>query len=61
LNDLVDTQGRSALSFRKWLGGEAKINAYTHNLAMKGGEKLAEILGTQVMGNAEEITLNMVS
>jgi hypothetical protein len=27
---------------------------------MKGGARLAEVLGTEVMGNAEEITLNMV-
>jgi hypothetical protein len=27
---------------------------------MKGGVRLAEVLGTEVMGNSEEITLNMV-
>jgi hercynylcysteine S-oxide lyase len=51
---------KAAIEFRHWLGGEEKINEYCHDLAMKGGEKLAEVLGTKVMGNAEEITLNMV-
>lgn len=49
-----------ALRFRKWLGGEEKINAYCHDLALKGGKRLAEVLGTQVMDPSGESTLNMV-
>jgi hercynylcysteine S-oxide lyase len=48
------------MEFRKWLGGEEKINAYCHDLALSGGRRLAEVLGTQVIGGSEEITLNMV-
>lgn len=48
-----------ALDFREWLGGEAKINAYCHALALAGGQRLAEILGTSVMGS-EELILNIV-
>ena len=50
----------SALAFRKWLGGEAKINAYCHDLAMRGGKRLAELLGTKVMDETGELTLCMV-
>ncbi|KAF5316760.1 hypothetical protein D9619_006842 [Psilocybe cf. subviscida] len=50
-----------ALRFRKWLGGEEKINAYCHDLALKGGKRLAEVLGTQVMDPSGESTLNMVN
>lgn len=39
----------------KWrhevLGGEERIMAYTTSLARKGGEKVAEILGTRVLEN----------
>lgn len=49
-----------ALAFRKWLGGEDKINAYTHKLAMEGGKRLAEILGTRTLDESGEFTLNMV-
>jgi hercynylcysteine S-oxide lyase len=44
------------------LGGEEKIGAYCHSLALKGGKRLAEILGTEVMHGKDddEITLNMV-
>ncbi|KAJ3505666.1 hypothetical protein NLJ89_g7299 [Agrocybe chaxingu] len=50
-----------ALDFRAWLGGEAKINAYCHALALKGGKVLAEILGTQVVDPDGDLTLNMVN
>ncbi|KAJ3513808.1 hypothetical protein NLJ89_g2748 [Agrocybe chaxingu] len=50
-----------ALDYRAWLGGEEKINAYCHNLALKGGKVLAEILKTQVMDPDGEFTLNMVN
>lgn len=49
-----------ALAFRAWLGGEEVINKYCHDLALRGGSALAKVLGTSMMGNAEEITLNMV-
>lgn len=50
-----------ALDFRNWLGGEHKINAYCHDLALKGGKRLAEVLGTRVMDPDGELTLNMVN
>ena len=50
----------AALQFRNWLGGEAKINAYCHDMAVKGGKRLAEILGTRVMDPEGDLTLNMV-
>ena len=49
-----------ALRFRKWLGGEEKINTYCHDLALKGGKRLAEVLGTHVMDPTGELTLNLV-
>lgn len=49
----------AALDFRQWLGGEHKINEYTHNLAIAGGKHLASLLGTSVMDR--ELTLNMVN
>jgi selenocysteine lyase/cysteine desulfurase len=51
----------AALDFREWLGGEHKINAYTHALALAGGKHLAERLGTSVMDPDGEFTLNMVN
>ncbi|KAJ3517812.1 hypothetical protein NMY22_g13883 [Coprinellus aureogranulatus] len=50
-----------ALKFRKWLGGEQAINDYCHDLAVKGGKRLEEILGTEGMDPEGEITLNMVN
>lgn len=49
-----------ALAFRKWLGGEEKINGYIHKLAFEGGKHLAQILGTNVMDETGEATLCMV-
>lgn len=50
----------TALKFRTWLGGEHKINEYCHDLALRGGKRLAEILCTEVMDPNGEFTLNMV-
>ncbi|KAJ2914320.1 hypothetical protein MD484_g6096, partial [Candolleomyces efflorescens] len=50
-----------ATKFREWLGGEHKINEYCHDLALKGGRRLAEILGTQVLDPDGSLTLNMVN
>ncbi|KAG6847565.1 hypothetical protein H0H93_007362, partial [Arthromyces matolae] len=50
-----------AMEFRNWLGGEEKINDYCHDLALKGGKRLAEILGTRVMDPDGELTFNMVN
>ena len=49
-----------ALEYRQWLGGEHKINAYCHNLAVEGGKRLAELWGTRLMDPTGEFTLNMV-
>jgi hypothetical protein len=50
-----------AIEFREWMGGEETINAYCHELAMKGGQALAKVLGTSVMDPEGQFTLNMVS
>ena len=50
-----------ALKFRNWLGGERKIITYCHEMAMKGGKRLAEILGTKVMDSTGELTCNMAN
>ncbi|KAF4593568.1 hypothetical protein EYR40_008355 [Pleurotus pulmonarius] len=50
-----------ALRFREWLGGEDKINLYCHDLAVAGGKRLAEVLGTQVLDPDGSLTLNMVN
>lgn len=52
----------AALDFRKWLSGEVRINAYCKDLAIKGGQRLVEILGTEDMDSTpnHELTLNMV-
>ncbi|PCH42561.1 PLP-dependent transferase [Wolfiporia cocos MD-104 SS10] len=51
----------AALDFRQWLGGEAKINNYCHQLAMKGGKRLAEVMQTKVIDETGELTLNMTN
>ncbi|KAF8987258.1 pyridoxal phosphate-dependent transferase [Cyathus striatus] len=48
-----------ALKFRAWLGSEVKINKYCHDLAMRGGKRVADVLGTSVMDVDGEFTLNM--
>ncbi|KAF8159185.1 pyridoxal phosphate-dependent transferase [Crassisporium funariophilum] len=50
-----------AIEFRQWLGGEHKINAYCHDLALKGGRRLAEVLGTRVIDPDGDLTVNMVN
>ena len=49
-----------AMDFRKWLGGEGAINTYCHKLALDGGKRLAQILGTKTLDETGEFTLNMV-
>ena len=51
------------MDFRSWLGGEEKINGWCHALAVEGGEKMAEVLGTEVMKGKDEheLCLNMVN
>ncbi|KAL0945444.1 hypothetical protein HGRIS_000934 [Hohenbuehelia grisea] len=49
-----------ALEFRAWLGGEQRINEYCHKVALEGGRRLAEILGTTVLDPDGSLTLNMV-
>lgn len=51
----------AALDFRAWLGGEEKINAYCHEVAVAGGKRLAELLGTSVVDENGEFTANMVN
>jgi hypothetical protein len=53
---------KPALEFREWIGGEVAITEYCHDLALRGGRRLAEIMGTELMDNSEnnELTLNMV-
>ncbi|KIY53399.1 PLP-dependent transferase [Fistulina hepatica ATCC 64428] len=50
-----------ALAFRKWIGGEEKIYAYCHDMALRGGERLAQILGTGLMDPEGVFTCHMVN
>ncbi|KAI0303839.1 PLP-dependent transferase [Multifurca ochricompacta] len=52
---------QSALDFRQWLGGEQKISDYCHSLALSGGKRLSELLGTPLLDPTGEFTLNMVN
>ncbi|EIN04913.1 PLP-dependent transferase [Punctularia strigosozonata HHB-11173 SS5] len=54
---------KAALEFRQWIGGEAAILEYCHKLALKGGRRLAEIMGTELMDQTpdSELTLSMVN
>ncbi|KAJ3095108.1 hypothetical protein HDU97_007263, partial [Phlyctochytrium planicorne] len=38
-----------AIKFREWIGGEDKIMGYCHGLAVKGGELVAKMWGTEVL------------
>ncbi|TFL02279.1 PLP-dependent transferase [Pterulicium gracile] len=51
----------AALDFRQWIGGEEKIFAYCHDLALRGSTRVAEILGTRTLDETpnRELTLNM--
>ena len=51
----------AAFAFRSWLGGEHVINAYTHKLAVEGGKRLAQILGTKVLDEDGEFTESMAN
>lgn len=52
----------AAIQYRESLGGEKAINDYCHDLAVKGGALVAEILGTCVMENSTKtLTANMVN
>ncbi|KAF9269544.1 PLP-dependent transferase [Marasmius fiardii PR-910] len=53
----------AALDFREWIGGEEKINVYCRNLAIEGGRKLADTMGTELLDVTEnqEFTLNMTN
>ncbi|KAI9321547.1 pyridoxal phosphate-dependent transferase [Dichotomocladium elegans] len=44
----------AALDFRKALGGEEAIQNYCNNLAREGGQRLADIWGTQVLENDDK-------
>ncbi|KAL0581648.1 hypothetical protein V5O48_000349 [Marasmius crinis-equi] len=52
-----------ALDFREWVGGEEKINTYCRKLAIEGGKKLAETMGTKLLDDTDnhEFTLNMTN
>ncbi|KAJ7161155.1 PLP-dependent transferase [Mycena filopes] len=53
----------AALEFREYLGGEHAINGYCHDMAVRGGARLAALLGTRVMDESGpgEFTPNMVN
>ncbi|KAK4518679.1 uncharacterized protein ATC70_008901 [Mucor velutinosus] len=52
----------AAIKYRESLGGEKVINDYCHDLAVKGGALVADILGTCVLENAAKtVTTNMVN
>ncbi|KAJ3935050.1 MAG: pyridoxal phosphate-dependent transferase [Lentinula lateritia] len=52
-----------ALDFRAWLGGEHVINDYCHRIALEGGKRLAQILGTEIIDQGQDFqfTLSMVN
>lgn len=53
---------QDAIKFRKDIGGEERIMAYCHDLAVKGGKRLAKRWKTEVMDNdAGELTKCMVN
>ncbi|KAF8886313.1 pyridoxal phosphate-dependent transferase [Infundibulicybe gibba] len=60
-NSFLFSYSRLALDFRNWIGGEEKINAYCHSLAMKSGKRLAEVMGTRQLDPEGTFTLNMVN
>jgi hercynylcysteine S-oxide lyase len=50
---------RGAWEFIEWCGGADRIREYCHRLAVRGGDRAAEILGTEVLGR--EYVDNMVN
>ncbi len=55
------TQSCLVFAFRAWLGGEEVINSYCRKLAVDGAKRLAEVMGTRVLDESGELTLNMVN
>ncbi|KAK0561072.1 hypothetical protein OC861_005992 [Tilletia horrida] len=51
----------AALDFRTKLGGERRIMAYTHWVAMRGGQAAAKILGTEMLEILDDATLAAVT
>lgn len=51
----------TALDFRQWLGGEQKINEHCRSLALSGGKRLSQLLGTPLLDPTGEFTLNMTN
>ncbi|KAF1805427.1 pyridoxal phosphate-dependent transferase [Mucor lusitanicus] len=52
----------AVIQYRESLGGEKVINDYCHDLAVKGGALVADMLGTCVLENsAKTVTTNMVN
>lgn len=52
----------AAMDYRASIGGEEAIRKYTHDVAVKGGALVAEMLGTQVMENSTKtLTVSMVN
>lgn len=52
----------AAIQYRESIGGEEAIREYCHDLAVRGGALVAEILGTRVMENSTKtLTANMVN
>ncbi|KAL7420902.1 hypothetical protein Q5752_004856 [Cryptotrichosporon argae] len=51
-----------ALAFRRSIGGEHRIMRYCHDLAVRGGRRVAKRWGTRIMENAEgSLTAAMVT
>ncbi|KAK0563910.1 8-oxo-dGTP diphosphatase [Tilletia horrida] len=51
----------AGLDFRKKLGGERRIMAYQHWLALRGGQAACKILGTELLEVLEDTTLAAVT
>ena len=51
----------TALDFRQWLGGEQKINEHCRSLALSGGKRLSQLLGTPQLDPTGEFTLYMTN
>ncbi|KAE8226564.1 hypothetical protein CF319_g849 [Tilletia indica] len=51
----------AALDFRQKLGGERRIMAYTHWVALRGGQLAAKILGTEMLEVLDDATLSAVT
>ncbi|KAL1949376.1 hypothetical protein VTO73DRAFT_8257 [Trametes versicolor] len=49
----------AAVAFREWLGGEKAIDTYCHQLALDGGKRLAEVMGTRVLDESGELMAHM--